>query len=224
VQHNTWKKPYRWDGFLLLRYLQYLRVMIKFFLLNLLLILCAPAFAQENKIIHRLLVHPSSSVSINGKSNVNKYECGVKEYKESDTLYLTAERGKGAYFKKGLARLDAAAFVCSMDVITKDFAEMIEAEKYPYIKIDFISFERVPKYEETEEKFKGDLTITLGKVAVRREVRCGIVKDDHDLIHLRGKQTFKFSDFGLEAPTKMMGLVKVDEKITVTFHLVLSKL
>ena len=208
----------------MLLHLQYLREMRKSFLLHVLLLLCTLAVAQENKVIHRLLVHPSSSVTINGKSNVNKYECGVKEYKESDTLYLTAERGKGAYFKKGLARLDASAFECSMDVITKDFAEMIEADKYPHIKINFISFERVPKYEETEEKFKGDVTITLGKVAVRREVRCGIVKDDHDLIHLRGRHTFKFSDFGLKAPTKMMGLVKVDEKITVTFHLVLSKL
>jgi hypothetical protein len=180
--------------------------------------------AQESKITHRLLVHPSSSVTINGKTNVNKYDCKTGEYKESDTLLLNAEIGKGAHFKKGLARLEASGFQCNMDVITKDFAETIQADKYPYITIDFISFESEPKYQETEEKFKGDLKITLGNVAVRREVRCSIVKDDKDLIHLRGRHNFKFSDFNLKPPTKMMGLIKVEEKITVTFHLVLSRL
>lgn len=185
--------------------------------------LCVSAIAQDMKVTHRFVIHPSSSVTINGKTNVNKYNCQTQDYKQSDTLLLHAEVGKGAYFSKGLARLDAKGFECNMDVITKDFADIIQADKYPYIKIDFISFEREPKYQETEEKFKGDLTITLGNVSVRRQVRCSIVKDDNGLIHLQGRQNFNFSDFKLKAPTKMMGLVKVDEKITVTFHLVLTR-
>ena len=183
---------------------------------------CAFAIAQDTKITHRFVIHPSSSVTINGKTNVNKYNCQTQDYKQSDTLLIHVEVGK-AQFKKGLARLDAKGFECNMDVITKDFAEMIEADKYPYIEIDFISFEREPKFQETEEKFKGDLTITLGNVAVRRQVRCSIVKDENDRIHLQGRHNFTFSDFKLKAPTKMMGLVKVEEKITVTFHLVLSR-
>lgn len=176
----------------------------------------------QDKITQHLIVHTSSTVTINGKTNVNKYQCAVAEYNGSDTLLLTAERGKGAYFKKGLAKLNASEFECNMDVITKDFKKSIQSEKYPYIKINFISFARVPKYESTEEKFKGNLTITLADVAVPCEVRCSIIKDEMNLIHLRGKHTFKFSDFNLVAPTRMMGAIKVDENITVNFHLVLS--
>jgi hypothetical protein len=185
--------------------------------------LCGSAIAQDTKITHRFVIHPSSSVTINGKTNVNKYNCQTPDYKAADTLLIHAEVGKGARFIKGLARLDAKGFECNMDVITKDFADIIEADKYPYIKIDFISFEREPKFQETEEKFKGDLTITLGNAAVRRQVRCSIVKDENDRIHLQGRHNFTFSDFKLKAPTKMMGLVKVEEKITVTFHLVLTR-
>lgn len=153
---------------------------------------------------------------------MNKFQCVIKEYTGTDTLLLTAERGKGAHFKKGLAKLNASGFDCGMNVITNDFRESIQSDKYPHIKINFISFERVPKYETTEEKFKGKLTITLGDVAVPCELRCSIVKDEKNLIHLRGKRTFKFSDFNLKPPTKMMGAIKVDENITVNFHLVLS--
>lgn len=192
--------------------------------LALLLVSILFAFApdQENKVIHRLVIQPSSSVTINGKTTVNKYQCAIDTYKESDTLLLTAQRGKGAYFTRGLAKLNASDFDCKMNVITKDFREILQSDKHPYIKINFISFERVPKYESTEEKFKGNLTITLADVSVPCVVRCSIVKDEKNLIHLRGKHNFKFSDFNLEPPTKMMGLVKVDEKITVSFHLVLS--
>ena len=178
--------------------------------------------AQENKITQRLVVHPSSTVTIYGKTNVNKYQCTIGRYSGSDTLVITAERGKGAYFKKGLAKLNAREFDCNMAAITKDFAETIQAKKYPDIKIEFSSFERAPEFESTEENFNGKLTITLADVAVPCEVRCSIVKDEKNLIHLRGRRLFRFSDFNLEPPTKMMGLVKVHEKITVNFHLVLS--
>ena len=170
------------------------------------------------------MIHPSSTVSIDGKTNVNKYRCAIEEYKEADTLFLTAERGKGAYFTKGTARLSASAFDCGMKTITNDFRESIQTEKYPYIAINFISFEREPTYAKTEEKFNGKLMITLADVTVPCQVRCGIVLDEKGLVHLRGKQTFKFSDFGLKPPTKMGGMIKVKEDIEVTFHLVLSKL
>lgn len=169
-----------------------------------------------------LVVHPSSSVTINGKTNVNKFTCAIAAYTGTDTLMLTAVRGKGASFKRGLVKLNAPGFDCGMNVITKDFRESIQSDTYPYIKINFISFERVPKYETTEEKFNGKLTITLADVAVPCDVRCSIIKDEKNLIHLRGKRAFKFSDFNLEPPTKMMGAIKVDENIIVNFHLVLS--
>lgn len=181
----------------------------------------ASAPDQDKDTIYRLVVHPTSSITIAGSTNVNKYQCVIGKYTGSDTLLLTAERGKGAYFKKGLVKLEASRFDCEKNVITKDFAETIQATKYPYITINFTSFERAPEFEESEEPFKGKLNITLGNVSVPCEVRCRIVKDKNNLIHLKGWHLFKFSDFKLEAPTKMMGLIKVEEMITVDFHLVL---
>jgi len=176
---------------------------------------------QDSQVIYRLVVHPTSSITIAGSTNVNKYKCVIGKYTGKDTLSLTAERGKGAYCKKGLVKLEASLFDCEKHVITKDFAETIQAKKYPYITINFISFERVPEFKESEEPFRGKFTITLANVAVPSDVRCKIVKDKNNLIHLKGWHLFKFSDFKLEAPTKMMGLIKVEEMITVDFHLVL---
>lgn len=176
----------------------------------------------QDKITTHLIVKSTSSVTIKGKTSVNKFECNIEKYTGTDTLLLTAERGKGATFIRGLVKLNAAEFDCGMNLMTKDFAEIIQSDKYQYIKINFKSLERIPKFETTEEKFMTKLVVTLGNVAVPCEVRCGIVKDEKGLIHFRGKHTFTFSDFNLEPPTKMMGLIKVDEEITVDFHLIMS--
>ncbi len=189
-------------------------------------LLSVTGFAQpdEKDIIHTLAVHSLSTLSISGKSNVNKYECVIAQYTGSDTLLLKAERGKGAYFTKGLVNLEAAKFDCGMGIITRDFVGTIDADQYPFIIIEFISFERMPQYEMTEEKFTGKLTITLAHATKPFEIRCSIVKGEDGFIHLKGNHKVKFSDFNLKPPTKMMGTIKADEKLNIRFHLVLQKL
>ena len=195
---------------------------ILLFLLTFVLLSSSVSY-QDSEGLYRLLIHPTSSITIAGSTNVNKYKCIIAKYTGSDTLLLTAERGKGAHFKKGLVNLEASRFDCEKNIITKDFAETIQAKKYPQITINFLSFERVPEFKDSEEPFRCKFVITLANVAVPCDVRAKIVKDKNNLIHLRGWHLFKFSDFKLDPPTKMMGMIKVDEMITVDFHVVLMQ-
>jgi ABC-type methionine transport system ATPase subunit len=41
-------------------------------------------------------------------------------------------------------------------------------------------------------------------------------------IFLRGERAFLFSDFNLKAPQRMMGMIKVNEKLFVQFNLSLK--
>src|SRR6187551_1014596 len=80
---------------------------------------------DEKNIIHKLVVHSLSTLTISGKTNVNNYACVIPRYTGVDTLSLKAERGKGAYFTKGQVKLEAAKFDCGMGAITKDFVKTI---------------------------------------------------------------------------------------------------
>jgi hypothetical protein len=51
---------------------------------------------------------------------------------------------------------------------------------------------------------------------------CSIEAKSSGLIHLKGGRDFLFSDFNLEPPKHMMGLVKVQQNLTVGFRLVLK--
>jgi hypothetical protein len=176
----------------------------------------------EEDIVHNLIVQPSSAILIDGKSNVNKFRCTSDQYNGSDTLIFKTVNNK-TVFVRGNVKLNASGFDCGMRAITKDFAETINVEKFPFITIEFISFEEVLHYKTTEERFLSKLKLTLASVSKTVELRCGAKKDAQGLIHLKGARNFTFSDFGLDPPEKMGGLIKVDEKLNVNFHLVLKR-
>jgi len=188
------------------------------------LLLFTSAFSSREPavLIHRLIVQPSSQLIIDGKTNLNTFKCAIPHYIGRDTLVLH-EGGKNVrpVFVKGSVSLDASSFDCGMAVMTSDFRKTIDSKTYPAIVIDFISFERAPSYGNKEEKFKGIVKISLSGVTKLFEMDCTIEAKPTGLIHLKGGRDFTFSDFNLQPPKRMMGLVKVEQGLNVGFHLVL---
>lgn len=177
---------------------------------------------ERGVLIHRFVVQPSSKLTIDGKTNINSFQCAITQYFGRDTLVLQeGGRNKRPVFTKGYVGLEAASFDCGMPVMTNDFGKTIKSKEYPFIFIEFISFERGANYQTSGEKFKGKIKISLGGVTKAFDVDCTIEAKDSGMIHLQGGRDFTFSDFNLEAPSKMMGMVKVSDALKVNFHLVL---
>ena len=177
---------------------------------------------ESSLLVHRLIVLPDSQLTIDGKTNVNNFTCAISHYKGRDTLVLH-EGGANVrpVFVKGSVMLDASSFDCGMALMTSDFRKTIESKTYPFIEIDFISFEHTPRYSG-DERFKGIVKISLSGVTRLFEMDCEIEAKSSGLIHLRGDKNFTFSDFNLVPPKRMMGMVKVEQSLNVAFHLVLK--
>lgn len=170
-------------------------------------------------LVHHLVVLPSSTLDVEGTTNVSSYKCTIARYTGTDTLVLH-ESGKNIrpVFVKGAVSLDASSVDCGMALMTSDFRKAINLKEHPAIIVDFISFERMPKYSFDEEHFKGIMTISLGGVKKLFEVVCTI-DTGSGTIHLVGSHEFLFSDFKLTPPTRILGAVKVNESLRVTFRL-----
>ena len=177
---------------------------------------------ERGVLIHRFVVQPSSKLTIDGKTNVNSFQCAITQYFGRDTLVLQeGGRNKRPVFTKGYVGLEAASFDCGMPIMTKDFGKTIKSNEYPFIVIEFVSFERGAGSQLAGGKFKGKLKISLGGVTKAFDVDCTIEAKNSGMIHLQGGRDFTFSDFNLEPPSKMMGMVKVSDALKVNFHLVL---
>jgi hypothetical protein len=180
--------------------------------------------ARPDVTIHRFVVQPASSVEILGRTNVNKFQCISGPYTGKDTLILTAEEHHRTLFHRGKVQLKASGFTCGLRMMTKDFAKTIKADEFPFIEIEFTSFEHTPAYSRTKEEFNSQLNITLANNPVGCQVKCTVVRDEAGLVHLVGSRTFTFAEFNLKPPSRMLGTVKVNEDLIVNFHLVLRKI
>lgn len=186
------------------------------------LVVLLMASSDRPPLVHRLIVQPTSKLTIDGTTNVNSFTCAISKYVGRDTLVLH-EGGKHIrpVFVKGAVSLDASSFDCGMALMTSDFHKTINSTRYPAIVIDFISFERMPAYT-TSEQFKGILKISLAGATRLFEVNCAIGATSAGLIQLSGSREFLFSDFGLTPPARILGAVKVQDALKVTFNLKLA--
>lgn len=175
---------------------------------------------ESPSLVHRLIVQPSSTLDIEGTTNINSYKCAISKYVGRDTLVLhEGGRNIRPVFVRGAVGLDASSFDCGMALMTSDFQRAISADLHPVIVIDFISFERMPAYTSAKEQFKGILKISLGGVTKVFEVNCAINVNSSGTINLAGSRDFTFSDFGLSPPTRMLGAVRANETLKVSFDL-----
>jgi hypothetical protein len=195
---------------------------MKAFLIVLAITLITDHVASQT-LVHRLIVQPSSTLNIEGTTNINSYECNIIRYVGNDTLVLhEGARNIRPVFVKGAVELDATSCDCGLTPMTSDFRKAINSKEYPSIIIDFISFERMPVYATAPDKFRGILKISIGGVTKLFEVNCAINATPSGIIHLVGNRTFNFSDFNMTPPTRMLGAVKVNQSLKVSFHLQLK--
>jgi hypothetical protein len=171
--------------------------------------------------MHRWVVQPASKLKVMGKTNVNKFTCQIQSYCGADTLVLQDAGAIPPRFLKGNVSLEATGFNCGNAIMTTDFHKTIQSKQYPQISIAFLSLERFPSYTCRNELIKSQMIISLAGVSKPFEMDCVIEAEANGLFHLIGSRCFQFSDFNLEAPSKMFGMIKVDETLDVTFHLVM---
>jgi hypothetical protein len=187
------------------------------------LLLAGLTHREDADLVHRFIVLPDSHLTIGGKTNINTFNCAIPRYKGRDTLVLhEGGRNVRPVFVRGSVTLDASSFDCGLAVMTSDFCKTISSKSHPAIIIDFISFERAPTYGHGEDRFKGIVKISLSGITKLFEMDCSIEAKSSGLIYLKGGRDFLFSDFNLEPPKHMMGLVKVQQNLTVGFRLVLK--
>jgi len=203
-------------------YLNFGRLIIYFLSINFLVI--GNAFGQDT-IVHRFVVQHSSTLNINGTSNVKDFQCKTSSCNSSDTLELvrTSEKAEPVFIKN-LVSINASEFDCGMSMMTNGFLEDIKAKEYPQIKINFLSFQRLPKYEQGIEKINCHMMISLAGTSKTFNIKCILETDKSGFVHLKGEKFFKFSDFNLKPRKPMLGLVKINESLQVIFDLVLKVL
>jgi hypothetical protein len=184
-------------------------------------ILCSSLFFHPPTVsTERWIIEKNSNLHIEGKSNVAAFQCDVTEYLNSDTISFFKEEENAAFLTiKGGLTIHVNKIDCHQRYITNDLRKTLKADKIPLLKIDLISIGNFTL--SGNKNIKGLVAINLAGVARKMEVNYTVQTDEKNNIHLCGNRDVLFSDFGLTAPSKLAGLIKVEERLNIRFRLIL---
>jgi hypothetical protein len=165
------------------------------------------------------VVESGSQLNIEGSSNVNQFTCQVMQYLQSDTLrWVRDDRTKKLRFQNSVVNIDVNEFNCHHKYITSDLRKTLKSSKYPYLRIHFLSMDDLTWIQEGQV-VNGQLTIELAGVKKRFDMQYKVIHDQGGRFRLCGSKQMRFTDFNLVPPTKLAGLVKINEEIKVNFEL-----
>jgi len=163
------------------------------------------------------LISESSSLSVNGTTNINKFTCDIPSYDQTDTLMLS--RGNKEIILSGDIRLKIQSFDCHNSMMTHDLRKTLKEKEYPRLHIKFLSLSEIPELTTKPSLVTGMVDIELAGATKRFLVNYQVSTDGQKNIHLLGARDVNFSDFNLIPPRKLGGMIKTNDKLSVTFHL-----
>jgi len=159
------------------------------------------------------IIDADSQLSIHGSTNVSTFTCKIDCYRGSDTLhFVTNYAACELQFSRNRMTIPIRNFDCGSRQISKDFWKTLKSETYPQLDINFRSLQNLTV--KNNSWINGVVDISLAGVTSRYTIRYRVTLDKNTIL-LKGTHPVNFSDFNLQAPEKLQGLIKVDEVLNV---------
>lgn len=146
-----------------------------------------------------------SNVEIIGKTNINTFKCSNGNINQVNF----AINSKGNHQNLPEIILAVKDFDCHNKLMTKDFQAILNAANYPNLIIKFLNISKT-----TNNLYKANIEVNI--INKKKTYSIDLVYGDKNIY---GKKNVKFSDFGIQPPKKMGGLITVNDNLELVFNL-----
>jgi len=163
-----------------------------------------------------------SRLWIEGSSNVNKFDCIAHNYDGEAVLNESSESTAAEDELSIEVNIDVEGFDCGKRKMNNDMKDALKADQYPNIKFIYKSAEPVPDSSEGDYIIYGELTVA----GVSKEISFiadGDVAENGEM-RARGSKKIFMTDYNIEPPTGLFGLIKADDELTVHFDLIAKRI
>lgn len=158
-----------------------------------------------------------SRLWIEGSSNVNKFQCSAARYNtqvQSPTKDTTVE-----------VEVDVAVegFDCGKRRMNRDLYETLLSNRHPFISFEYKSTESMTYSDETDTYdliVNGTLTVAGHTNTISFPLTAELYGDG--TIRAKGQTELKMTAYNVDPPSALLGLVRVNDELTVHFELIAS--
>jgi len=150
-----------------------------------------------------IIIIDKIEIEILGNSTVGKYNC-VNPHSYRDTIYLNSTT------KNSLkSEISMSNFECGNKIMNKDLKTTVKAVKFPKSTVTITNIKPFGTNYKCSLNFRiTDKTLSYQNLVLKNTKE-----------NLEGTVAVKFSDIGLEPPTKMGGIIKVKNEFVIHFNL-----
>ena len=187
-------------------------------------LLIAPATIAWTTAADTLTLQPASKLWVTGSSNVRDFECAAT----SLTVDVTSVPGAVALVAAGekgvtsvAVRVPAAQLDCKNGKMNSHMLKALKASENPQIAFDLTSYDLTTVAAGVNVSLTGNLT--LGGVTKTITIDAKASPAEGGALKVTGAKDVTMSEYGLKAPTLMMGTLKVSDVVQVHFDLLLKE-
>lgn len=165
------------------------------------------------------IVTDESKLWIEGRSNVNEFQCFANQYRSdietTGTIDTLADTGLDVEID-----IFVRSFDCGRSRMNRDLQNALRVRDHEAIRFKYIDTENVV-YNTGDDTYtltiKGILIVAGTERTVQFDLDGRLV--DNNIIKATGSTTLEMTSFNIEPPTALMGLIKVDGTLVVHFDL-----
>ena len=164
---------------------------------------------------------PDSRLWIEGRSNVNQFECRADTYRGDATIYYESDEANANEQTDANLEIEVAGFDCGRERMNRDFRNALKANSFPKIIFRFGEVLNMQPLAGEENTIRFNVMGYLTVAGVTREITFDMIGYflSDDRIRAVGSKQIKMTDYEVEPPTAMLGLVKAENELTVHFDL-----
>jgi len=188
------------------------------------LVMLLPALAATPQRDPTLDLQPESRLWVSGTSTVRAFQCQAGAFDariESTGADAVAAVLAG---EKAVSTIEvtvpAEKLDCRNGTMNEHMRKALKAKEFPTVVFRAASYDLTRTNESVGVTLNG--TLTLGGVEKPITVNAQAKPGTDGTLIVSGTREVRMTEFGLKPPTLMLGTMKVDEKITVGFEVVLK--
>jgi hypothetical protein len=194
--------------------------MKKFSSIILLIVLFLNSVSSQTNV--KIDLMKNSWLAIYGTTNILPFKLthnGEKLLGKSITITATQNQNK-LYLSQNQLAIQVKNFSSDNPMALRDFMKLIKSDTYPSIKAQLNYIETLPGNEK-DLYTKGIAQVNITITGVTHQYSIPVSSNKHgEYISVVGGKKINIRDFGLEPPIEMMGLIKVNEWISINFRMV----
>ncbi|UII19196.1 YceI family protein [Fulvivirga ligni] len=181
------------------------------------LALCLASMLCNAQGTKHVTILPESTFSLSGTSNVNHFTCNMTKGLSRNQLAVCYQEKEDLYtFDNSGFALNINKFDCENSRMTHDLQDALQSDEFPVIKFELLSIKGLVAGDcEAEAESLITIAGNTNKYLLTYQVKQ--VSEESYKIEL--KANFNMRDFNITPPTALMGIVKVNEIISINLHL-----